>query len=195
VPDCFQGDYLSHRNAVARYRDGMSHDPCEDSAMSDVAENPPNPPGIRLGAAPTIRVANKAIIVRDDQLLVTVNTGDFPTFYLCPGGGQDHGEDAYEALRRECREEIGCEVVVGELAFVRDYIAADHEFADQDGWAHQREAFFSCELAPGAEPQMTDAGDLWQTGIAWLPLDCLRNEPLWPKAVARGRGGPGTWGT
>ena len=51
-------------------------------------------------------------------MLVTVNSGDFPTFYLCPGGGQDHGEDAYEALRRECREEIGCDVVVGELAFV-----------------------------------------------------------------------------
>lgn len=153
--------------------------------MSDVTENIVNPPGIRLGAAPTIRVANKAIIVRDEQLLVTVNTGDFPTFYLCPGGGQDHGEDAYEALRRECREEIGCDVVVGELAFVRDYIAADHEFADQDAWAHQREAFFFCELAPGAEPRMTDAGDLWQTGIAWLPLDGLLDEPLWPKALAR----------
>lgn len=81
--------------------------------MSDVAKNVTNPLGIRLGAAPTIRVANKAIIVRDGQLLVTVNSGDFPTFYLCPGGGQDHGEDAYVALRRECREEIGCDVVVG----------------------------------------------------------------------------------
>jgi 8-oxo-dGTP diphosphatase len=49
-----------------------------------------NPPGIRVGVAPTIRVANKAIIVREGRLLVTVNSGDFPTFYLCPGGGQDH---------------------------------------------------------------------------------------------------------
>ena len=94
-----------------------------------------NPSGIRLGAAPTIRVASKAIIVRDGHLLVTVNAGDFPTFLLVPGGGQEHGEDAHEALRRECREEIGCDVVVGEFAFLRDYIAADHEFAEQDGWA------------------------------------------------------------
>ncbi len=152
--------------------------------MSEEAKSVSNPPGIRVGAAPTIRVANKAIIVRDDQLLVTVNGGDFPTFYLCPGGGQDHGEDAYEALRRECREEIGCDVVVGELAFVRDYIAADHEFAEHDAWAHQREAFFFCELAAGAEPQLTDDGDVWQTGIAWLPLVGLVDEPLWPKALA-----------
>ncbi|WP_191907848.1 NUDIX domain-containing protein [Nocardioides cynanchi] len=144
-----------------------------------------NPPGIVLGAAPTIRVANKAIIIRDDRLLVTVNEGDFPTFYICPGGGQDHGEDAHTGLRRECREEIGCDVVVGELAFLRDYIAADHEFADLDAGAHQREAYFFCSLAPGAEPALGSQGDTWQTGIAWLDLAGLLDEPLWPRALAR----------
>lgn len=143
-----------------------------------------NPPGIRLGVAPTIRVANKAIIIRDDRLLVTVNSGDFPTFYLCPGGGQDHGEDAHEALRRECHEEIGCDVVVGDLAFLRDYIGADHEFADHDGAHHQREAYFFCSLARGAEPHFNGEGDVWQTGITWIPLEGLSDEPLWPRALA-----------
>jgi 8-oxo-dGTP diphosphatase len=152
--------------------------------MTDGSRDVTNPPGIRLGVAPTIRVATKAIIVRERHLLVTVNTGDFPMFYLCPGGGQEHGEDAHEALRRECREEIGCDVVVGEFAFFRDYIAADHEFAEHDGEHHQQEAFFFCELAPGAEPRLTDDADTWQTGVAWLPLDRLAVEPLWPKALA-----------
>lgn len=143
-----------------------------------------NPPGIRLGATPTIRLSHKAIIVRDDQLLVTVNTGDFPTFYLCPGGGQHHSESADEALRRECREEIGCEVTVGSLAFLRDYIAADHEFAASDGWFHQVEAYFFCELVPGAVPRVTGEGDTFQTGVGWIPLDRLADEPLWPKALA-----------
>jgi 8-oxo-dGTP pyrophosphatase MutT (NUDIX family) len=143
-----------------------------------------NPPGVRLGAAPTIRVGNKAIIVRDSRLLVTVNSGDFPTFYLCPGGGQEHGEDAHAGLRRECREEIGCDVVVGELAFVRDYIGANHEFAQHDGWFHQSETYFFCDLADGVEPRFDGGGDFFQTGIAWLPLDGLQQEPLWPKALA-----------
>jgi 8-oxo-dGTP diphosphatase len=129
-----------------------------------------NPPGIRLGAAPTIRVASKAIIVRDGHLLVTVNSGAFQTFFICPGGGHEHGEAAPDALRRECREEIGCDVVVGEFAFLRDYIAADHEFA---------------ELALGAQPQLTGDGDTWQTGVAWIPLEGLAAQPLWPKALAR----------
>lgn len=152
--------------------------------MSDAVPHITNPPGTRVRAAPTIRVANRAIIVRDGHLLVTVNSGDFPTFYLCPGGGQEHGEDAHEALRRECREEVGCDVVVGGLAFLGDYIGANNEYAGHDGWAHQREAYFFCELAPGGQPELTDAGDTWQTGIAWLPLDGLVDEPLWPKALA-----------
>ncbi len=137
-----------------------------------------------LGAAPTIRVANKAIIVRDGRLLVTVNSGDFQTFYICPGGGQHHGEDAHAGLRRECREELGCEVVVGDFAFLRDYIAADHEFAAHDGGQHQREAYFFCSLPPGAEPALGSEADTWQTGIAWLPMDRLLDEPLWPRALA-----------
>lgn len=145
-----------------------------------------NPPGIRLGAAPTIRVASKAIIVRDDRLLVTVNSGDFPTFYLCPGGGQEHGEDATQALRRECREEIGCDVRVGALAFMRDYIGADHEFAEKDRWVHQQETYFFCSLAPGVEPRYGgEGGDTWQTGIEWIPVGRLLDEPLWPKALGR----------
>lgn len=144
-----------------------------------------NPTGIRLGVAPTIRVANKAIIIRDARLLVTVNAGPSGTFYLCPGGGQDHGEDAYEGLRRECREELGCDVEVGDFAFARDYVGSDHEFAGHDGGHHQREAYFFCSLAPGAEPSFDGVGDVWQTGIAWLPLGGLLDEPLWPKALAR----------
>jgi 8-oxo-dGTP pyrophosphatase MutT (NUDIX family) len=151
----------------------------------DPEANPPsNPPGIRVGVAPTIRVANKAIIVRDGHLLVTVNSGDFPTFYLCPGGGQDHGEDAHQALRRECREEIGCDVVVGAFAFLRDYIGSDHEFTEHDGGHHQREAYFFCTLIPGSEPRFDGEGDVWQTGITWIPLEGLVDEPLWPRALA-----------
>jgi len=153
--------------------------------VSDDSKQVTNPPGVRLGAAPTIRVANKALIVREGRLLVTVNSGDFPTFYLCPGGGQDHGEDARAGLRRECREEICCDVVVGDLAFLRDYIGADHEFSQKDGWFHQREAYFFCELAAGAEPRFDGEGDVFQSGIAWIPLEGLHDEPLWPKELAR----------
>jgi len=175
---------MSGRRWIASMRSNRSG-ACEDAAVTENARRPTNPPGVRVGAAPTIRVANKAIILREGQLLVTVNSGSFPTFYLCPGGGQEHGEDAHAGLRRECREEIGCDVLVGDLAFLRDYIGATHEFAHDDGWFHQREAYFFCELEAGSEPRFDGGGDVWQSGIAWLPVEGLLREPLWPKALAR----------
>jgi 8-oxo-dGTP pyrophosphatase MutT (NUDIX family) len=130
-----------------------------------------------------VRPAIKALIVRDGALLVTVNTHWTPLFYLLPGGGQQFGESMHEALVRECREEIGAEVSVGDVAFVRDYIGSRHEFAEQDSHYHQIEVVFWVTLEPGEEPSHGPDGDSFQTGIAWVPLDELDDAPLWPMAL------------
>lgn len=148
--------------------------------MTDPTSSPADSPEIRVGAAPTIRVANKAIIQRDGRLLVTVNQTTFvenaPEFYLLPGGGQEWGEDAHVGLVRECREEIGCAIVPGDLACVRDYIGAHHRFATWDAWFHQQENFFFAELVAGAEPVHVPAtGDDWQVGVAWKTPAELRD--------------------
>ena len=130
-----------------------------------------------------MRPAIKALIVRDGALLVTVNSHWTPLFYLLPGGGQQFGESMREAVVRECREEIGAEVEVGEVAFVRDYIGSRHEFAEQDSHYHQIEVVFWATLAPGVEPAHGAGGDTFQTGIRWVPLDELDDAPLWPQAL------------
>ena len=130
---------------------------------------------IRIGAAPTIRVANKAVIMDGaGRLLVTVNQSAGAEFYLLPGGGQEWGEDRIAALQRECREEIGCEVIVHELAFLRSYIGRNHRFVADDAWFHQEEAYWWCSLPEGAAPQSGEVADDWQTGIAWKTVDELR---------------------
>ena len=130
-----------------------------------------------------MRPAIKALIVRDGALLVTVNTHWTPVFYLLPGGGQQFGESMREAVVRECREEVGVDVEVGEVAFVRDYIGARHEFAEQDSHYHQIEVVFWATLAPGAEPSFGPDGDSFQTGVRWVPLEELDDAPLWPHAL------------
>ena len=114
--------------------------------------------------------------MRGGAVLVTVNTGWTPEFLLLPGGGQDHGEPMHETLVRECREEIGAEVVVGDLAFVRDYVGAHHEFAEQDQHYHAIEIVFWASLAPGSEPDLGIRSDTFQTGARWLPLEELEAE-------------------
>lgn len=131
-----------------------------------------------------IRIAAKALIVRDGALLLVRCADDDGEWYMLPGGGQTYGEPLDAALRRECREEIRAEVEVGRLALVRDYIVAHHEFAGQhDNDDHQVELMFECTLAPGAEPAVGDAADGMQTGVDWVALDRLGEVRIYPKLL------------
>lgn len=131
-----------------------------------------------------LRVAPKAIIVRDGSLCLVACLDAEGPWYMLPGGGQRPGETLAAALRRECVEEIGADVVVGDLVLVRDYIVANHEFADRKNESeHQVELMFVCDLAPGAEPRVGPAPDSMQDGVAWLPLADLHRHRVYPKAL------------
>ena len=130
-----------------------------------------------------IRNSAKAVIIRDGHLLLTVNKDDDGVFYQLPGGGQHVGEPLAEALRRECREEIGVDVIVGDLRYVREYIARHHEFAATDGDVHQIEYMFACRLPEGAEPADGHEPDSMQVGVEWVPLERLGATRLYPAAL------------
>ena len=53
-----------------------------------------------------IRNSAKAVIIQNEKILLTKNKDDFGFFYLFPGGGQDHGEELKDAVKRECLEEL-----------------------------------------------------------------------------------------
>ena len=65
----------------------------------------------------SIRTSAKAIIVQGDCLLLVRYRDENGDWYILPGGGQKHGEPLAEALQRECQEEIGTTVQMGELKF------------------------------------------------------------------------------
>lgn len=130
-----------------------------------------------------VRVSVKAVIISGGQVLLVRNRDEQGDWYMLPGGGQAHGETIEQALQRECTEEIGTGVVMGRLLFIRDYIAAHHEFAASDGEAHQIELMFKCSLPRGATPKLGESPDSYQDGIAWLPLEALTRHRLYPSAL------------
>jgi ADP-ribose pyrophosphatase YjhB (NUDIX family) len=125
----------------------------------------------------------KAVIIDNGQILMNRCRDAQGIFYMLPGGGQDHGETLPDALRRECLEEIGAAVEIGELLCVRDYIGRNHEFAMTDSHSHQVEVMFACRLLPGEVPCVGHVPDTGQIGVEWVPFAEIDNHRIYPRSL------------
>lgn len=68
-----------------------------------------------------LREAARAVVIDNDGLVALLHVSK-ENYYKLPGGGLDESEDKNAALRRECLEEIGCDVeVIRELGTVLEY--------------------------------------------------------------------------
>ncbi|NGP46211.1 NUDIX domain-containing protein [Bacillaceae bacterium SIJ1] len=130
-----------------------------------------------------IRNSVKAIIIQEGQVLLTKNQDDEGYFYLFPGGGQEHGETFHQTLKRECIEEIGREVTIGDLVHIREYIGKHHEHAVFDHDAHQVEYYFVCSLVDEHVSPLPTHPDAHQVGVEWLSVRDLLQYRTYPKAI------------
>ncbi|KLU58373.1 NUDIX domain-containing protein [Paenibacillus sp. FSL K6-1122] len=131
-----------------------------------------------------IRNSAKAVIVQDGRLLVIRLEDQYGTAYVFPGGGQEKGEELKDAVARECLEEIGQAVNVGELLHIREYIGKNHEFAEWDADIHQVEFYFACSLIdPEATVFEGSNPDDHQVAVEWIALEELSQIRLYPKTI------------
>lgn len=130
-----------------------------------------------------IRNSAKAIIIRDNCLLVIRKISSEGGYSVVPGGGQKKSETLAQALRRECLEEINSNVKVGDLVLLREYFSDNHEFADEETHVHQVEFYFACSIKGKSTPCQGSCPDRGQIEIVWVPLDKLDSVNLYPKAI------------
>ena len=128
----------------------------------------------------SVRVSAKAIIVQDGKLLAIKCRDADGDYFVLPGGGQEYGETLPDALQRECREETGFEVSVGELVLVREYRGWRHEFRDDQ---HAIELMFACVIKGRDDGIAARNLDKAQIGIEWLDLGGLEANRLYPMAL------------
>lgn len=119
------------------------------------------------------------IIYRDGRILAARRAkGPDCGGWELPGGKVEPGEDAPAALRREVREELGCE-----LQLVWLYDRVEHDYPD----FHLSMDCFVCTLAPGAEPVRDESvhSELrWLTRGELLDMEWLEAD----KDLVRGLG-------
>jgi 8-oxo-dGTP diphosphatase len=133
----------------------------------------------------TIRTSIKAMIIENGKILTIKKRDDEGYYYLFPGGGQEHGETMHEALRRECLEELGYEIMIDDLTFIREYIGKNHEHAKWDKDVHQNEYMFLCHLNNDLPPITPLKPDDDQIGTEWLPLSEIDKYRIYPKALKK----------
>ncbi|SEG07616.1 NUDIX domain-containing protein [Marinobacterium lutimaris] len=133
---------------------------------------------------PKIRNAVRALVIRDDQVLLLKKEGyeSGGVRYALPGGGQDPGESLTAALQRECLEEIDCEVQPGELLSVHDFIK--QRATEPVTWRHVVEFLFACELPAGYEPHNGPAPDKHQVDVVWMPIKQVSQLQLFPQYLS-----------
>lgn len=129
------------------------------------------------------RSSVRALIVQNGKVLVNRCEREGETYYLLPGGGQDHQEDLGTALRREIKEEVGCEIKINELVFVFDYIGAKDPNKLANPHFHAVHHIFWCELVDPENLGKNCLMDTNQTGHEWLPLNQLEEFKFYPKQI------------
>ena len=115
---------------------------------------------------PPLRPTARAVIRRRSSLLVQVKAHlDKGRYFTLPGGRQEIGETLQDCVRRECEEEIGAEVDVGQLLHVAEVFKKK-----ADGICHQIEVLFECTVADGYEPRLGPHPDSSQVDTVWANL-------------------------
>ena len=103
-----------------------------------------------------IRVSSRAIIIREDKILL--NCFGNGLYYNFPGGGIEENETAKQTVMREVMEESGLTVEVGELVFSLEYEPKSCNYCFGSD-AHHISFFFRCYLnndVPSQTPSETD---------------------------------------
>ncbi|QEN04883.1 NUDIX domain-containing protein [Thiospirochaeta perfilievii] len=131
-----------------------------------------------------IRTATKAIIIKEGKILLNKYNNGKNIWYTFPGGGQDHNEDLKSNLKRECLEEMGADVEVLDVLFVREFIADNHNPSPSRTGYHQVNIIFECYLIDEnfVKPSQPDPN---QIGVEWVKIDELLNYNLYPLSIRK----------
>ncbi len=109
-----------------------------------------------------------AIIVHEGKVFATQRGyGEWKDWWEFPGGKMEAGEGAKEALRREIREELATEVVVGDLLTTVEYDYPQFHLTMHCYW---------CKVERGKLTLLEHEAAKWlcreeMDSVKWLPAD------------------------
>ena len=110
----------------------------------------------------SIREAVRAVVVDAIGNIALLRVGKYGHYKL-PGGGIEPNEDHMTALKRECKEEIGCDIeVMGEVGEIIEY---------RKSFSLKQISFCYAAKVIGEKgmPQFTDEERMNEFELEWIP--------------------------
>ena len=118
-----------------------------------------------------IELIARALIQRDDEILLAHKIGEPNTFL--PGGHIEYGEYTDIALKRELKEELGIEAEILEFVGTHEY-----QFKEENGREHHEINFIYHAETP--EPIQSKESHL---EFQWCPVEKITEKTLLPEAL------------
>lgn len=124
------------------------------------------------------RIAARAIIVKDDRLLLVNAYADSnSTLWCAPGGGVERGSSIPDNLIREVYEETGLTISVGHPCLV-------NEFHEPKSGFHQIDLFFRCKIIKGSLSESWEDPEAVVNRRKWVSRDEMQALRFKPDSLA-----------
>ena len=124
----------------------------------DIFPNEPKPTGIVWEDRSTGKV-----VLFNDQNQIALIGNKVNDFFLLPGGGIEGSESIVGGVKRECREETGCEIeITQELGVTEDFRARDSKHCISFGYV--------AKVISQGTPTLTENEIDIGAYVKWLPI-------------------------
>lgn len=110
------------------------------------------------------RFAPRAVVFDQQNKVAILYVGRYD-YYKLPGGGQEKGETLEEALKRECQEEIACDIEI------LDEIGTIIEYRDKFEIKQQTYCYICKVKGPKGVPLFTPEENKDNYSLKWVDFD------------------------